>query len=77
MYAPTNRHAETCARWRRAAREARARLTSRHFSHGENIKMSITLTAREARPASGLILLTMSLGVMIALIDTSVVNLAA
>jgi MFS transporter, DHA2 family, methylenomycin A resistance protein len=39
--------------------------------------MSITLTAREARPASGLILLTMSLGVMIAQIDTSVVNLAA
>ena len=38
---------------------------------------SITLTAREARPASGLILLTMSLGVMIAQIDTSVVNLAA
>ena len=28
--------------------------------------MSITLTAREARPASGLILLTMSLGVLIA-----------
>jgi DHA2 family methylenomycin A resistance protein-like MFS transporter len=39
--------------------------------------MSITLTAREARPATGLILLTMSLGVMIAQIDTSVVNLAA
>ena len=39
--------------------------------------MSITLTAKEARPASGLILLTMSLGVMIAQIDTSVVNLAA
>jgi MFS transporter, DHA2 family, methylenomycin A resistance protein len=39
--------------------------------------MSITLTAGEARPASGLILLTMSLGVMIAQIDTSVVNLAA
>ena len=38
--------------------------------------MSITLTAREARPASGLILLTMSLGVLIAQIDTSVVNLA-
>src|SRR6478736_6758004 len=37
--------------------------------------MSITLTAREARPASGLILLTMSLGVLIAQIDTSVVNL--
>ena len=39
--------------------------------------MSITLTAREVRPANGLILLTMSLGVMIAQIDTSVVNLAA
>jgi len=39
--------------------------------------MSITLTAREARPATGLILLTMSLGVMIAQIDTSIVNLAA
>ena len=38
--------------------------------------MSITLTAREACPASGLILLTMSLGVLIAQIDTSVVNLA-
>jgi len=38
--------------------------------------MSITLTAREARPASGLILLTMSLGVLIAQIDTCVVNLA-
>src|SRR5262245_17338077 len=38
--------------------------------------MSITFTAREARPASGLILLTMSLGVLIAQIDTSVVNLA-
>ena len=38
--------------------------------------MSITLTAREARPASGLILLTMSFGVLIAQIDTSVVNLA-
>src|SRR6516164_5064898 len=38
--------------------------------------MSITLTAREARPAGGLILLTMSLGVLIAQIDTSVVNLA-
>ena len=38
--------------------------------------MSITLTAREARPSSGLILLTMSLGVLIAQIDTSVVNLA-
>src|SRR6516225_2605564 len=42
----------------------------------ESFKMSITLTAREARPASGLILLTMSLGVLIAQIDTSVVNLA-
>src|SRR6516225_2289469 len=42
----------------------------------ESSKMSITLTAREARPASGLILLTMSLGVLIAQIDTSVVNLA-
>src|SRR5215469_5901203 len=38
--------------------------------------MSITLTATEARPATGLILLTMSLGVLIAQIDTSVVNLA-
>jgi len=38
--------------------------------------MSIALTARETRPASGLILLTMSLGVLIAQIDTSVVNLA-
>ena len=38
--------------------------------------MSITLTAREARPATSLILLTMSLGVLIAQIDTSVVNLA-
>ena len=38
--------------------------------------MSITLTAGEARPARGLILLTMSLGVLIAQIDTSVVNLA-
>src|SRR5262245_61335269 len=42
----------------------------------ESFKMSITLTAREARPASGLILFTMSLGVLIAQIDTSVVNLA-
>ena len=32
--------------------------------------MSITLTARKARPAIGLILLTMSLGVLIAQIDT-------
>src|SRR5499426_2521858 len=38
--------------------------------------MSVTLTVREARPASSLILLTMSLGVLIAQIDTSVVNLA-
>jgi MFS family permease len=38
--------------------------------------MSITLTTRETRPATGLILLTMSLGVLIAQIDTSVVNLA-
>src|SRR6516164_2872914 len=38
--------------------------------------MSITLAAREARPASSLVLLTMSLGVLIAQIDTSVVNLA-
>ena len=38
--------------------------------------MSIALTARDARPARGLILLTMSLGVLIAQIDTSVVNLA-
>ena len=38
--------------------------------------MSITLTATEARPATGLILLTTSLGVLIAQIDTSVVNLA-
>jgi hypothetical protein len=40
------------------------------------LKMSIALTARGARPAGGLILLTMSLGVLIAQIDTSVVNLA-
>ena len=38
--------------------------------------MSTTLTTQEARPATGLILLTMSLGVLIAQIDTSVVNLA-
>jgi EmrB/QacA subfamily drug resistance transporter len=38
--------------------------------------MSITLTTKETRPATGLILLTMSLGVLIAQIDTSVVNLA-
>jgi len=38
--------------------------------------MSITLTAREARPATSLILLTTSFGVLIAQIDTSVVNLA-
>ena len=38
--------------------------------------MSITLSARKARPAIGLILLTMSLGVLIAQIDTCVVNLA-
>ena len=38
--------------------------------------MSITLTAREARPATGLVLLTRSFGVLIAQIDTSVVNLA-
>ena len=38
--------------------------------------MSITLTTRETRPATGLILLTMSLGVLIAQIDTSLVNLA-
>ena len=58
-----------------AACEGRARLTFRH-SRPASFKMSITLTAREARPASGLILLTMSLGVLIAQIDTSVVNLA-
>src|SRR6516162_7354777 len=58
-----------------AACEGRERLTSRH-SRGASFKMSITLTAREARPAGGLILLTMSLGVLIAQIDTSVVNLA-
>jgi MFS transporter, DHA2 family, methylenomycin A resistance protein len=38
--------------------------------------MSITLKNKETRPATGLILLTMSLGVLIAQIDTSVVNLA-
>ena len=38
--------------------------------------MSITLTARKASPAIGLILLTMALGVLIAQIDTCVVNLA-
>src|SRR5262252_2395513 len=37
--------------------------------------MSIALTASRARPATGLILFTMSLGVLIAQIDTSVVNL--
>src|SRR5262245_65752300 len=42
----------------------------------ESFKMSIALAIREARPASGLILLTMSLGVLIAQIDTCVVNLA-
>ena len=38
--------------------------------------MSIALTTKRALPAGGLILLTMSLGVLIAQIDTSVVNLA-
>src|SRR5215467_2870728 len=38
--------------------------------------MSIALTTSKARPATGLILFTMSLGVLIAQIDTSVVNLA-
>jgi hypothetical protein len=38
--------------------------------------MSIALTTSRARPATGLILFTMSLGVLIAQIDTSVVNLA-
>lgn len=38
--------------------------------------MSITLATSRARPAANLILLTMSLGVLIAQIDTSVVNLA-
>src|SRR5215471_21849575 len=48
----------------------------RFQSASERFKMSIALTAREARPGRGLILLTMSLGVLIAQIDTSVVNLA-
>ena len=38
--------------------------------------MSITLSARKARPAIGLILLTMALGVLIVQIDACVVNLA-
>jgi MFS family permease len=39
-------------------------------------RISITLEIKETRPVTGLILLTMSLGVLIAQIDTSVVNLA-
>ena len=38
--------------------------------------MSIALTTSRARPATGLILFTMSLGVLNAQIETSVVNLA-
>src|SRR5215469_7832716 len=38
--------------------------------------MSIALTTSRARPATGLVLFTMSLGVLVAQIDTSVVNLA-
>src|SRR5262249_40882643 len=43
---------------------------------GRSFQMSIALTTSRARPATGLILFTMSLGVLIAQIDTSVVNLA-
>ena len=43
---------------------------------GRSFQMSIALTTKRALPAGGLILLTMSLGVLIAQIDTSVVNLA-
>src|SRR6516165_663009 len=60
----------------RCVRRARALNFPSFRGASESFKMSITLTAREARPASGLILLTMSLGVLIAQIDTSVVNLA-
>src|SRR5215510_8445500 len=60
----------------RCVRRARALNFPSFGGASESFKMSITFTAREARPASGLILLTMSLGVLIAQIDTSVVNLA-
>src|SRR6516225_6349877 len=43
---------------------------------GRSFQMSIALTTKRALPAGGLILFTMSLGVLIAQIDTSVVNLA-
>src|SRR5262249_52779454 len=42
----------------------------------ERFKMAMASTAREARPGPVQILLTMALGVLIAQIDTSVVNLA-
>src|SRR5215469_8977282 len=77
MPAPAALAARSRGYWRRPACEGRARLTSYHSrTPARVLNMSITLTAKEARPASGLVLLTMSLGVLIAQIDTSVVNLA-
>src|SRR5262245_15260831 len=82
--ARTSRYAGNYARWQLApegiggALRARARAPNFPSFRGasESFKWSSTLTDREARHPSGLILLTMSLGVLIAQIDTCVVNLA-
>ena len=55
--ARTSRYAETYARWQRDPEGIG--LTWRHSrAPARVLKMSITLAAREARPAGGLILLT-------------------